>query len=142
MFHAFLTKLNIFRHLRKRIVYVHFVLRTCSFPLFFSDQVEKDLTFLGLLVMQNTLKPETTPVIKVLKDAKIRCVMVTGKCIPFIIVKLVVRELVAKKKIYIRHCFLGLFYHKNTRPSLAFQYGFVIKSQNHQQQIISSPVAK
>ncbi|XP_055952712.1 polyamine-transporting ATPase 13A3-like isoform X3 [Argiope bruennichi] len=42
------------------------------------DQVEKDLTFLGLLIMQNTLKPETTPVIKVLKDAKIRCVMVTG----------------------------------------------------------------
>lgn len=44
-----------------------------------SDQVEKDLTFLGLLIMQNTLKPETTPVIKDLKDAKIRCVMVTGK---------------------------------------------------------------
>ncbi|XP_035227612.1 probable cation-transporting ATPase 13A3 [Stegodyphus dumicola] len=42
------------------------------------DQVEKDLTFLGLLIMQNTLKPETTPVIKVLQDAKIRCVMVTG----------------------------------------------------------------
>lgn len=42
------------------------------------DQVEKDLTFLGLLIMQNTLKPETTPVIKALKDAKIRCVMVTG----------------------------------------------------------------
>ncbi|XP_054716748.1 polyamine-transporting ATPase 13A3-like [Uloborus diversus] len=42
------------------------------------DVVEKDLTFLGLLIMQNTLKPETSPVIKVLQDAKIRCVMVTG----------------------------------------------------------------
>ncbi|XP_076330164.1 polyamine-transporting ATPase 13A3-like isoform X3 [Tachypleus tridentatus] len=42
------------------------------------DQIEFDLTFLGLLVMQNTLKPETTPVIEVLQKAKIRTVMVTG----------------------------------------------------------------
>jgi cation-transporting P-type ATPase 13A2 len=28
--------------------------------------------------MQNTLKPETTPVITELKKANIRCVMVTG----------------------------------------------------------------
>ncbi|XP_013781751.2 probable cation-transporting ATPase 13A3 isoform X3 [Limulus polyphemus] len=42
------------------------------------DQIEFDLTFLGLLVMQNTLKPETTPVIEVLQQAKIRTVMVTG----------------------------------------------------------------
>ena len=41
-------------------------------------QVEKDLTFLGLLIMQNTLKPETTPVIQELKNANIRTVMVTG----------------------------------------------------------------
>ena len=42
------------------------------------NQVEKDLTFIGLLIMQNTLKPETTPVIQELKNANIRVVMVTG----------------------------------------------------------------
>jgi predicted P-type ATPase len=42
------------------------------------DVVEKDLNFLGLLVMRNMLKPETTPVIDELKAADIRCVMVTG----------------------------------------------------------------
>ena len=42
------------------------------------DVIEKDLTFLGLLVMQNMLKPETEPVIAELKEAAIRCVMVTG----------------------------------------------------------------
>lgn len=41
-------------------------------------QLEKDLEFLGLLIMQNTLKPETTPVIAQLQVAQIRCVMVTG----------------------------------------------------------------
>ncbi|XP_044255627.1 polyamine-transporting ATPase 13A3-like isoform X1 [Tribolium madens] len=42
------------------------------------DVVECDLIFLGLLVMQNTLKPETTPIIRLLHDAKIRTVMITG----------------------------------------------------------------
>ena len=41
-------------------------------------QIESDLAFLGFLIMQNTLKPETTPVINQLKKANIRCVMVTG----------------------------------------------------------------
>merc|ERR1719195_1122274 len=41
-------------------------------------EVESELTFLGFLVMQNTLKPESEPVITELKDAAIRCVMVTG----------------------------------------------------------------
>ena len=40
--------------------------------------VECDLRFLGLLVMQNKLKPETKPVIMELKSAAIRCVMATG----------------------------------------------------------------
>ncbi len=44
------------------------------------DQVERDLTFLGLLVMENRLKPETTPIIFKLKQAAIRTVMVTGAC--------------------------------------------------------------
>lgn len=42
------------------------------------EDVESDLRFLGLLVMQNKLKPETKPVILELKQAAIRCVMVTG----------------------------------------------------------------
>ncbi|XP_071110416.1 polyamine-transporting ATPase 13A3-like isoform X1 [Haliotis cracherodii] len=45
------------------------------------DKVECNLTFLGLLVMQNQLKPETTPVIRTLLEAKLRTVMVTGDMI-------------------------------------------------------------
>lgn len=41
-------------------------------------EVESGLHFLGFLVMQNTLKPESTGVIAELKDAALRCVMVTG----------------------------------------------------------------
>ena len=40
--------------------------------------MECDLQFLGLLVMQNKLKPETAPVIQELEDANIRTVMATG----------------------------------------------------------------
>ena len=40
--------------------------------------VECELTFCGLLVMQNKLKPATTPTISTLMDADIRVVMVTG----------------------------------------------------------------
>ncbi|KAL3862276.1 hypothetical protein ACJMK2_008257, partial [Sinanodonta woodiana] len=42
------------------------------------EQVEKGLEFLGLIVMENRLKPNTTSVIKQLRDANIRTVMVTG----------------------------------------------------------------
>ncbi|KAM4651586.1 polyamine-transporting ATPase 13A2 isoform 2-T5 [Discoglossus pictus] len=42
------------------------------------ESAERDLTFLGLLIMRNVLKPETTPVIYGLRKAKIRTVMVTG----------------------------------------------------------------
>ncbi|KAK3104814.1 hypothetical protein FSP39_010866 [Pinctada imbricata] len=42
------------------------------------EQVEKGLTFLGLIVMENKLKLETNPVIAELRDANIRTVMVTG----------------------------------------------------------------
>ena len=41
-------------------------------------QAEKDLNFLGFLIMQNTLKSQTTPVIRELLAADIRTVMVTG----------------------------------------------------------------
>lgn len=42
------------------------------------EQLECDLTFLGLLVMENRLKVETTPVIQTLQEANIRTIMVTG----------------------------------------------------------------
>lgn len=37
-----------------------------------------ELGFLGFIIMQNTLKPETTPVISALLNANIRTVMITG----------------------------------------------------------------
>ncbi|KAL3862341.1 hypothetical protein ACJMK2_008316 [Sinanodonta woodiana] len=45
------------------------------------DKVECNLKFLGLIVMQNKLKEQTTPVIKTLRQANIRTVMITGDMI-------------------------------------------------------------
>ncbi|XP_044144582.1 probable cation-transporting ATPase 13A4 isoform X2 [Bufo gargarizans] len=42
------------------------------------EEVECDLTFLGLLIMENQLKPETTSVLQELSEANIRTVMITG----------------------------------------------------------------
>lgn len=42
------------------------------------DEVECDLEFLGMLVMENRLKIETTPIITQLHSANIRTIMVTG----------------------------------------------------------------
>jgi len=42
------------------------------------EQVECQLTFLGLVILENQLKPQSAPVIQRLKDAKIRTIMVTG----------------------------------------------------------------
>uniref|UniRef100_H3B7S7 Polyamine-transporting ATPase 13A2 n=1 Tax=Latimeria chalumnae TaxID=7897 RepID=H3B7S7_LATCH len=42
------------------------------------ESVESKMTFLGFLVMKNILKPETAPVIELLRNANIRVVMVTG----------------------------------------------------------------
>ena len=42
------------------------------------EQIEEGLTFLGFLVMQNTLKPQTAGVIDELKAAELRCLMITG----------------------------------------------------------------
>ncbi|KAF9907569.1 hypothetical protein EC991_010781 [Linnemannia zychae] len=42
------------------------------------EQVESDLTFLGLIVFENKLKPTTAPVIATLANAQIRQVMCTG----------------------------------------------------------------
>ncbi|KAM4693461.1 putative cation-transporting ATPase 13A4 isoform 2-T2 [Discoglossus pictus] len=42
------------------------------------DELESDLIFLGLLIMENRLKPETNAVLQELSSANIRTVMVTG----------------------------------------------------------------
>jgi cation-transporting ATPase 13A3/4/5 len=42
------------------------------------DKVECNLKFLGLLIMENKLKSQTTGVIEILKDCNIRTVMATG----------------------------------------------------------------
>ena len=42
------------------------------------DEVERDLAFIGLMVMRNSLKPSTHGVIADLNTADIRTVMVTG----------------------------------------------------------------
>ncbi|XP_043853629.1 probable cation-transporting ATPase 13A4 isoform X1 [Dromiciops gliroides] len=42
------------------------------------EEVESDLTFLGLLILENRLKEETKPVLEELSSAHIRTVMVTG----------------------------------------------------------------
>ncbi len=42
------------------------------------EKVECDLNFLGLLIMENKLKSETTGVIEELKRCKIRTIMATG----------------------------------------------------------------
>ncbi|KAL5111345.1 putative cation-transporting ATPase [Taenia crassiceps] len=42
------------------------------------SSIERQLQFLGLLVMENRLKQESAPVIKLLKEARIRPLMVTG----------------------------------------------------------------
>lgn len=47
------------------------------------EVIEQDLTLLGLIVMENRLKPATTPVIQDLNDANIRIIMVTGKNLVF-----------------------------------------------------------
>ncbi|KAL6262371.1 hypothetical protein P5V15_007460 [Pogonomyrmex californicus] len=42
------------------------------------DVVERDLEFLGLIILENRLKRPTTPVITELREANIRVVMITG----------------------------------------------------------------
>jgi cation-transporting ATPase 13A3/4/5 len=42
------------------------------------ERLENDLEFLGLIIMENRLKPETCDVIKRLKAANIRTIMCTG----------------------------------------------------------------
>ena len=42
-------------------------------------EVEKDMKFLGLLMLKNLVKPESAKVINILRLAQLRSVMVTGE---------------------------------------------------------------
>ena len=42
------------------------------------EKVESDLTFLGLLIMENKLKPQTSGIIHTLNTCAVRTVMATG----------------------------------------------------------------
>jgi cation-transporting ATPase 13A3/4/5 len=42
------------------------------------EDAEKDMTLLGLLVMENRLKKDSANIVAGLKEACVRCVMVTG----------------------------------------------------------------
>lgn len=42
------------------------------------DVIECDMDLLGLIVLENRLKPDTTPCIQMLNNANIRTIMVTG----------------------------------------------------------------
>ena len=55
----------------------------------YSDVVECELTFAGLIVMQNRLKPETSPVIRTLLKADIRTLMITGTLYMYMCVEVV-----------------------------------------------------
>ncbi|CAG9322100.1 unnamed protein product [Blepharisma stoltei] len=44
-------------------------------------EIENDLIFLGLILLQNELKPDSTDVIGTLQSARVRCVMSTGDAI-------------------------------------------------------------
>lgn len=61
----------------------------------YRDRIESNLQFLGLLILQNAVKPQSYPVIRTLQNADIRTVMVTGKT-------------------YISHKRTSLFRHKAT----------------------------
>lgn len=42
------------------------------------EEVETDLDFVGLIILENRLKPQTTSVIRELRDANIKVIMITG----------------------------------------------------------------
>ena len=103
---------------------------------FFRDALECDLKFLGLLVMENALKPETTPIIRELTRASIRTVMVTGKSVAtfvdYLIIPLCLSQsecsitvqykfLLDSKKLYWMVCLLWCAYFAmNHMPMLLF----------------------
>lgn len=63
------------------IALAHKVLQNCNFvqiPRLRREEVECDLTFSGLVILENRLKDQTTPVIEELQGANMKIIMVTG----------------------------------------------------------------
>lgn len=48
-------------------------------PSLCSEEVEKNMCFLGLLMMKNLVKPQSAEVINTLRRAQLRCIMITGE---------------------------------------------------------------
>ncbi|XP_076085924.1 polyamine-transporting ATPase 13A3-like isoform X2 [Mytilus galloprovincialis] len=87
------------------------------------EQVERDLTFLGFLVMENKLKPETTAVIQELKEADIRTIMVTGD--NMLTALSVARECGMVNKpdhIIMVECFMNSGLAEESQPAMEFVY--------------------
>lgn len=65
------------------LTYVHYACMWSVFSCTCRDKVECGLHFLGLIIMENKLKRQTRPVIRTLRAANIRSVMVTGELFCF-----------------------------------------------------------
>ncbi|XP_071998722.1 probable cation-transporting ATPase 13A4 isoform X1 [Engystomops pustulosus] len=52
--------------------------KNMNMDIYSREEVESDLIFLGLLILENRLKPETIPVLREINNALIRTVMITG----------------------------------------------------------------
>lgn len=64
------------------IALAHKILQDCNFnqiPKLRREEVECDLTFAGLVILENRLKDQTTPVIEELQGADMKIIMVTGR---------------------------------------------------------------
>lgn len=80
--HLRLLTYHIFGHIidASNVLYTLQWLLTQSLDAFvYRGEVEKDMQFLGLLMMKNLVKPESEGVINILRRAQLRCIMVTGK---------------------------------------------------------------
>jgi cation-transporting ATPase 13A2 len=42
------------------------------------EDIESNLTFLGFLIMENRLKPESAEVLKDMQECEVKCTMATG----------------------------------------------------------------
>ncbi|KRT85040.1 hydrolase, partial [Oryctes borbonicus] len=83
------------------------------------SDVESDLDFIGLLIFENKLKPQTAGVIKVLKNARMKVVMITGDNIQTAISVAKECGLVEKKSKLVNISVIG---NKLEDPKLEFKF--------------------
>ncbi|KAG8581496.1 hypothetical protein GDO81_007687 [Engystomops pustulosus] len=79
---GFLKELELYTFQGLRVIAVAFKKlkneKCCDLQSLEREDIEKDMEFLGLLILENRLKPETSAVIEELHAANIRTVMITG----------------------------------------------------------------